>query len=52
MPVKKNASIATSLRPRKGMDPAMKAGLRATGCSVLIVTLTYLAMHMLPISIG
>ena len=49
---KNNASTATSLRPRKGMDPAMKAGLGATGCSVLIVALTCLAMHMFPISIG
>jgi hypothetical protein len=52
MPAKNNASTATSLRPRKGMDSAMKAGLRATGCSVLLVALTYLAMHMFPISIG
>jgi hypothetical protein len=37
---------------RKGMDPAMKTGLRAIGCSVLIVALTYLAMHVVPISIG
>jgi hypothetical protein len=52
MPAKNKASTATSLRPRKEMDPAMKAGLRATGCSVLIVALTYLAMHMFPMSIG
>jgi hypothetical protein len=52
MPAKNKASTATSLRSRKGMDPAIKAGLRATGCSVLIVALTYLAMHMFPMSIG
>jgi hypothetical protein len=27
-------------------------GKRATACSVLIVTLTYLVMHIFPISIG
>jgi hypothetical protein len=52
MPPKDNASTAASLRPRKRMDPAMKAGLRATAWSVLIVTLTYMAMHMFPVSIG
>jgi hypothetical protein len=52
MPAKNNALTATSLRPHKRMDPAMKAGLSATGCSVLIVALTYLAMHVFPISIG
>jgi hypothetical protein len=30
----------------------MKAGISATACSVLIVALTYLAMHMFPVSIG
>jgi hypothetical protein len=52
MPVKNNASTATSLRPRKGVDPAMKAGLTATACSLLIVALSYLAMNMFPIIIG
>jgi hypothetical protein len=32
--------------------PAMKAGIGATACSVLIVALTFLAMHILPVSIG
>jgi len=52
MPAKDNASSAASLRPRKGMDPALKVGLRATACSVLIVALTYLVMHIFPISVG
>jgi hypothetical protein len=30
----------------------MKAGIGATACSVLIVALTFLAMHILPVSIG
>jgi hypothetical protein len=34
------------------MDPAMKAGIRATACSVLIVALVFLAMHTLQVSIG
>ena len=49
---KHNASTATPLRPRKRMDPAIKAGVRATAWSVLIVALTYMAMHMFPVSIG
>jgi hypothetical protein len=52
MPPKDNASTAACLRPRKRIDSAMKAGLRATACSVFIVALTYLVMHMFPISIG
>jgi hypothetical protein len=34
------------------MDPAMKAGIGAAACSVLIVALVFLAMQMLPVSIG
>jgi hypothetical protein len=34
------------------MDPAMKAGVSATAWGVLIVALTYMAMHMFPVSIG
>jgi hypothetical protein len=30
----------------------MKAGIRATAWSVLIVAFTYMAMHMFPVSIG
>jgi len=33
-------------------QPAMKAGIGATACSVLIVALALLAMQILPISIG
>jgi hypothetical protein len=53
MPAKYNASTTVAFRRRKhSIDPAMKAGIGATACSVLIVALTWLAMHMLPVSIG
>jgi hypothetical protein len=52
MPVKNKTSTTTSLRPWKGMDQAMKAGLAAIGCSLLIVALSYLAMNMFPIMMG
>jgi DNA-directed RNA polymerase specialized sigma24 family protein len=39
-------------RGNHSMDPAMKAGIGATACSVLIVALVLLAMHVLPVSIG
>jgi hypothetical protein len=51
--MKANATTATS--PRRGnhsMDRAMKAGIGATACSVLIVALALLAMHVLPVSVG
>jgi hypothetical protein len=34
------------------MDPALKAGIAATACSVLIVAIGLLAMHMLPVGMG
>jgi hypothetical protein len=34
------------------MDRAMKAGIGATACSVLIVALVLLTMHALPVSVG
>jgi hypothetical protein len=34
------------------VDPAMKAGIGATACSVLILALILLTMHTLPVSIG
>ena len=44
---------ATSVSPPNyGMDEAMKAGIGATACSVLILAIVLLAMHTLPISIG
>ena len=53
MPPKDHASTAASFRRRdSSMDPAMKAGIGATACSVLILALVVLAMHTLPVSIG
>jgi hypothetical protein len=53
MPSKANATSTTSFRRHNdAMDPAMKAGIGAAACSVLIVALVFLAMHMLPVSIG
>jgi hypothetical protein len=34
------------------MDKAMKAGLSATACSVIILANVLLAMHTLPASVG
>ena len=46
-------AFATSFRRRNvRMDPAMKAGIWATACSVLIVALVFLAMNTLQVSIG
>jgi hypothetical protein len=53
MPSKANATTAASSRRRNhSMDAAMKAGIVATVCSVLIVALVLLAMHTLPVSVG
>ncbi len=53
MPLKANATNAALFRPRSSsMDTAMKAGIGATICSVLILALVFLAMHTLPVSIG
>jgi hypothetical protein len=44
MPPKTDATTAPSFRRRKhSMDPAMKAGIGATLCSVLLVALVLLA---------
>jgi hypothetical protein len=44
------ATKANSFRDRNvRLDPAMKAGIAATVCSVLIVALALLAMHTLPV---
>jgi hypothetical protein len=34
------------------MDRAMKAGIAATACSLLIAALVLVAMHTLPVSVG
>ena len=47
-----NANAPTARRGNHRMDRAMKAGIAATACSVLIVALALLAMHVLPVSIG
>jgi phosphomevalonate kinase len=53
MPPKANATTAASFRRHNHrMDQAMKAGIGATACSVLIVAIVLLAMHTLPVSIG
>lgn len=51
--MKANATTATSSRRGSySMDRAMKAGIGATACSVLIVALVLLTMHALPVSVG
>jgi hypothetical protein len=53
MPEKSHATTAASVHRRShGMDEAMKAGIGATVCSVLILAIVLLAMHTLPVSIG
>ena len=53
MPSKTQATTAASFHRRNhGIDEAMKAGIGATACSVLILAIVLLAMHALPISIG
>jgi hypothetical protein len=53
MPPKAGATTAASFRRGNArMDLAMKAGIGATVCSVVIVTLFLLAMHTLPVSVG
>ena len=53
MPSKAKPTPAAPFRRRsQRFDPAMKAGIGATACSVLILALVLLAMHTLPVSIG
>jgi hypothetical protein len=53
MPEKSPATTAVSFHLRgRGMDEAMKAGVGATACSVLISAIVLLAMHALPTSVG
>jgi hypothetical protein len=51
MPWKAKATIVAQFCKHR-MDPAMKAGIVATACSVLILALILLTMHTLPVSIG
>jgi hypothetical protein len=53
MPEKFHATTAASFhRRRHGMDEAMKAGIGAIVCSVLILTIVLLVMQTLPVNIG
>jgi len=52
MPSNKTATAAPFRRRNHSIDPAMKAGIGATACSVLILALVLLVMHTLPVSIG
>jgi hypothetical protein len=53
MPEKSHATTAASFHRRNyGMDKATKAGVGATVCSVLILAIVLLSMHILPVSIG
>ena len=53
MPEKSPATTAASFHLRgRGVDEAMKAGVGATACSVLILAIVLLAMHALPTSVG
>jgi len=48
-----NATAAASFpRRNQSMDQAMKAGIGATACSVLILVIVLLAMHTVPLTIG
>ena len=44
MPEKSHATAALFHGPSHGMDKAMKAGIGATACSVLILAIVLLAM--------
>ena len=53
MPEKSHAMTTAAFHRRnRGMDKATKAGIGATVCSVLILAIVLLSMHMLPVSIG
>ena len=46
-----NATTAASFpRRNRSMDQAMKAGIGATACSVLILVIVLLAMHTVPLT--
>jgi hypothetical protein len=53
MPMQSHATTAGAFHRRShGMDEAMKAGIGATACSVLLLTIVFVAMHLLPLSGG
>jgi hypothetical protein len=53
MPEKSHVTSPASFDRRShGMDEATKAGIGATLCSLVILAIVLLSMHMLPVSIG
>ena len=44
--------VTTVHRRSHGIDEAMKAGIGATLCSLVILAIILLSMHLLPVSIG
>ena len=53
MPTKTQPTTAATFHRRShGIDEAMKAGIGAAACSVLILVIVLLAMYALPISMG
>jgi hypothetical protein len=53
MPTQSHATTAAPFYRRShGMGEAMKAGIGVTACSVLLLTIVFVAMHLLPFSGG
>ena len=52
MSARNNKARVAALSRRHGMDEALKAGIGATACSVAILAIILLAMHVLPAGIG
>ena len=52
MPATTNAAAVAPSRRTVALDEAMKAGIAATACSVLILVLVLLVMIVVPASIG
>ena len=53
MPEKSHVTSPASFHRRSHrMDEATKAGIGATLCSLVILAIVLLSMHMLPVSIG
>jgi hypothetical protein len=51
-PMSTNTKATSFSPPSYGMGEAMKAGIGATACSVLLLTIVFVAMHLLPLSGG
>ncbi len=52
MPATTHAAAAAPSRRIMAVDEAMKAGVAATACSVLILVIVLLAMLVAPVSMG